>query len=157
MGEAVAIIIGQILGTGDMKRARETDTKIIVFAVLLCTCVAVVMFFTAPLFPDFYNTTEDIKQLAAKLIMISAIFVPQHALLNSLYFTLRSGGKTMLAFFFDSVFIWCVSVVLAFALAKLTALPILWIYFLIQLADGIKAVIGLILVKKGVWLHNIVE
>lgn len=35
MGEAVAIIIGQILGTGDMKRAKETDTKIIVFAVLL--------------------------------------------------------------------------------------------------------------------------
>lgn len=157
MGEAVAIIIGQILGTGDMKRAKETDTKIIVFAVLLCSVVAVVMFITAPLFPDFYNTSEDIRQLAAKLIMISALFVPQHALLNSLYFTLRSGGKTMLAFFFDSVFIWCVSVVLAFALAKLTPLPILWIYFLVQLADGIKAVIGLVLVKKGVWLHNIVE
>ncbi|MEY8521678.1 MATE family efflux transporter [bacterium 1XD8-76] len=157
MGEAVAIIIGQILGMGDMKRARETDTKIIVFAVLLCTCVAVVMFVTAPLFPDFYNTTEDIKQLAAKLIMISALFVPQHALLNSLYFTLRSGGKTMIAFFFDSVFIWCVSVVFAFALAKLTTLPILWIYFLVQLADAIKAMIGLIFVKKGVWLQNIVE
>lgn len=156
MGEAVAIIIGQILGTGDMKRAKETDTKIIVFAVLLCSFVAVVMFVTAPLFPDFYNTTEDIKQLAAKLIMISALFVPQHALLNSLYFTLRSGGKTMLAFFFDSVFIWCVSVVFAFSLAKLTTLPILWIYFLVQLADAIKAVIGLILVKKGVWLQNIV-
>ncbi len=157
MGEAVAIIIGQILGMGDMKRARETDTKIIVFAVLLCTCVAVVMFVTAPLFPDFYNTTENIKQLAAKLIMISALFVPQHALLNSLYFTLRSGGKTMIAFFFDSVFIWCVSVVFAFALAKLTTLPILWIYFLVQLADAIKAMIGLIFVKKGVWLQNIVE
>lgn len=157
MGEAVAIIIGQILGMGDMKRARETDTKIIVFAVLLCTCVAVVMFVTAPLFPDFYNTTENIKQLAAKLIMISALFVPQHALLNSLYFTLRSGGQTMIAFFFDSVFIWCVSVVFAFALAKLTTLPILWIYFLVQLADAIKAMIGLIFVKKGVWLQNIVE
>lgn len=157
MGEAVAIIIGQILGTGDMKRAKETDTKIIVFAVLLCTGVAVVMFLTAPLFPNFYKTSEDIRQLATRLIMISALFVPQHALLNSLYFTLRSGGKTMLAFFFDSVFIWCVSVVLAFALAKLTTLPILWIYFFVQLADGAKAVIGLILVKKGVWLHNIVE
>jgi len=157
MGEAVAIIVGQILGTGDMKRARETDTKIIVFAVILCSFVAVLMFAFAPIFPEFYKTTEGIKYLAARLIMISAIFIPQHALLNSLYFTLRSGGKTMLAFFFDSVFVWCVSVPLAYGLAKLTPLHILWVYFFVQSADGIKAIIGLILVKKGVWLHNIVE
>ena len=157
MGEAVAIIVGQILGTGDMKRAKETDTKIIVFAVLLCSFFAVLMFATAPLFPEFYETTEEIKHLATRLIMISAVFIPQHALLNSLYFTLRAGGKTIIAFFFDSVFVWCVSVVLAYSLAKFTLLPILWIFFFVQLADGIKAVIGLILVKKGVWLQNIVE
>lgn len=157
MGDAVAIIVGQILGTGNMKKAKETDTKIIVFSVLLCTLVAAFMFFIAPVFPEFYKTTEDVKQLAVKLIMISALFVPQHALLNTSYFTLRAGGKTMIAFFFDSVFIWCISVVLAFTLAKCTSLSILWIYFLVQLADGVKAIIGVILVKKGVWLHNIVE
>lgn len=157
MGDAVAIIVGQILGTGDMKKAKETDTRIIVFAVLLCSLVAVFMFGIAPVFPEFYKTTEEVKQLAVKLIMISALFVPQHALLNTSYFTLRAGGKTLIAFFFDSVFIWCVSVVLAFSLAKCTPLSILWIYFFVQLADGVKAVIGVILVKKGVWLHNIVE
>lgn len=157
MGDAVAIIVGQILGTGDMEKAKETDTKIIVFSVLLCTATAVLMLFIAPVFPDFYNTTEDVKQLAVRLIIIAALFTPQHALLNASYFTLRAGGKTLIAFFFDSVFIWCVSVALAFTLAKYTALSILWIYFLVLLADGIKAVIGVILVKKGVWLHNIVE
>ena len=157
MGDAVAIIIGQILGTGDMKKAKDTAWKMIVFSVLLCACVAVVMFFVAPAFPDFYKTEQEIKDLAAKLIMISALFIPQHALLNSLYFTLRAGGKTVIAFLFDSVFIWCVSVVLAFILAKLTPLSILWMYFFVQLADSIKSVIGLILVEKGVWLQNIVE
>ena len=63
----------------------------------------------------------------------------------------------MIAFFFDSVFMWCVNVVTAFSLAKFTALPILWIFFFVQLTDGLKALIGLILVKKGVWLHNIVN
>lgn len=157
MGDAVAIIVGQILGTGDMKKAKDTAWKMIVFSVLLCTCVAILMFLIAPAFPAFYKTEEDIKQLAAKLIMISALFIPQHALLNSLYFTLRAGGKTLIAFFFDSVFVWCVSVILAYSLAKFTALSILYLYFFVQLADGIKAVIGLILVKKGVWLHNIVD
>lgn len=157
MGDAVAIIVGQILGTGDMKKAKETDTKIIVFSIVMCTFVAVLMLFIAPVFPNFYNTSEDIKQLATKLIIISALFIPQHALLNTLYFTLRAGGKTLIAFFFDSAFIWCISVTLAFTLAEYTAFSILWIYFFVQLADGLKAVIGVILVKKGVWLHNIVE
>lgn len=157
MGDAVAIIVGQILGTGDMEKAKETDTKIIVFSVLLCSVAAVLMFFIAPVFPNFYNTTTEVKQLAVKLIIITALFIPQHALLNTLYFTLRAGGKTLIAFFFDSVFIWCISVMLAFTLAKYTTLSILWIYFLVQLADGMKAAIGVVLVKRGVWLHNIVE
>ena len=157
MGEAVAIIVGQILGAGDMKNARETDTKLIVFSVLLCTGVAVVMFAIAPVFPNFYNTSGDIRLMAMRLIMITALFIPQSALLNALYFTLRSGGKTVIAFFFDSVFTWCVNVVTAFSLAKFTTLSILWIYFFVQLTDSLKAIIGFILVKKGVWLHNIVD
>lgn len=36
MGDAVAIIVGQLLGANKMKEARETDTKIIVFSVLCC-------------------------------------------------------------------------------------------------------------------------
>ena len=92
-----------------------------------------------------------------RLIMITALFIPQNALLNALYFTLRSGGKTMIAFFFDSVFMWCVNVVTAFSLATCTTLSILWIYYFVQLTDSLKAVIGFILVKKGVWLQNIVD
>lgn len=157
MGDAVAIIVGQILGTGDMKKARETDTKIIVFSVLLCSLAAILLFFIAPAFPNFYNTTKDVKYLAVRLIQISALFIPLYALLNPLYFTLRAGGKTVIAFFFDSGFIWCVSVTLAFLLAKHTSLPILWVYFLVQSTNGIKAAIWIILVKRGAWLRNIVD
>lgn len=157
MGEAVAIIVGQILGTGDMKKAKDTDRKLIVSSVLLCSGVAVLMFVIAPVFPRFYNTSADIRSTAMRLIMITALFIPQNALLNALYFTLRSGGKTMIAFFFDSVFMWCVNVVTAFSLATCTTLSILWIYFFVQLTDSLKAVIGFILVKKGVWLQNIVD
>lgn len=157
MGEAVAIIVGQILGSGDMEKAKETDTKLIAASVLLCSGVAILMFIIAPVFPKFYNTSDDIRGVAMRLIMISALFIPQNALLNALYFTLRSGGKTMIAFFFDSVFMWCVNVVTAFSLAQFTDLSILWIYFLVQLTDSLKALIGFVLVKKGVWLHNIVD
>ncbi len=157
MGESVAIIVGQFLGAGKMKEARETDNKMIAFAVMCCTAVAAMMFLAAPLFPELYNINEEAKELAKYFIMASAFFMPQNAFLNAAYFTLRSGGKTMITFLFDSGFIWCVSVVIAFTLSRFTSLPVTVVYVMVQLGDIIKCVIGFVLVKKGIWLQNIVE
>lgn len=157
LGDSVAIIVGQLLGAGKMKEARDTDNKMIAFSVTCCTIIAIIMFLLAPLFPKLYNTTNEVRLLARYFIMATAFFMPQNAFLHACYFTLRSGGKTIITFLFDSVFIWCVSVVLAFLLSRFTSLPVLVIYIFVQMADMIKCVVGFILVKKGVWLQNIVS
>ena len=82
--------------------------------------------------------------------------MPVNAFLHASYFTLRSGGKTIITFLFDSVFIWVVSVPVAFCLSRFTGLSIYAIYFMVMSVDLIKCVIGFVLVKKGVWLQNIV-
>ena len=156
MGDAVAIIIGQLLGAGKMKEARDTDNKIIAFSVFTCIGVAVLMVFIAPLFHRIYNTTEDVKALAVQFIVAQAIFMPQAAFMHAAYFTLRSGGKTIVTFLFDSVFVWCVSVPVAYALSRFTGVPVIVIFAMVQMADWIKCAIGFVLVKKGVWLQNIV-
>lgn len=156
MGDAVAIIIGQLLGAGKMKEARDTDNKIIAFSVFTCVGVALLMVFIAPLFPRIYNTTEDVKALAVQFIVAQAIFMPQAAFMHAAYFTLRSGGKTIVTFLFDSVFVWCVSVPVAFCLSRFTDIPVIAIFAMVQIADWIKCAIGFVLVKKGVWLQNIV-
>ena len=157
LGDSVAIVVGQLLGAGKMKEARDTDNKMIAFSVFCCTCVAAVMFVMAPLFPQLYNTNAEARTLAKYFIMITAFFMPQNAFLHATYFTLRSGGKTIVTFLFDSVFIWVVSVTIAFTLSRFTGLPVLAIYAMVQAADMMKCVIGFILVKKGVWLQNIVS
>jgi len=58
---------------------------------------------------------------------------------------------------FDSVFICCVSVPVAFALSSFTNINIVWVFALVQMADWIKCIIGFVLVKKGVWMNNIVS
>lgn len=156
LGDSVAIIVGQLLGAGDMKKARDTDNKMIAFSVFCCTGAALVMLAFAPLFPKMYNTNEGARELAKYFIMITAVFMPQNAFLHAAYFTLRAGGKTIITFLFDSVFIWCVSVSVAFILSRFTALPVLVIFTIVQIADLIKCFIGFALVKKGVWLQNIV-
>ena len=157
LGDSVAIIVGQLLGAGKMKEARDTDNKMIAFSVISCTVMAVFMLLLAQFFPLLYNTSSDARALATYFIMLTAVFMPQNAFLHASYFTLRSGGRTVITFLFDSVFIWCVSVVIAFTLSRYTTLPVLAVYAFVQMGDWIKCVIGFILVKKGVWLQNIVS
>lgn len=157
LGDSVAIVVGQLLGAGDMKKARDTDNKMIAFSVMCCMGVAAVMLVLAPLFPQLYNTNEQARELAKAFIIITALCMPHNAFLHAAYFTLRSGGKTIITFLFDSVFIWVVSVTLAFTLSRFTNMNVILIYTIVQLADLIKCFIGFILVKKGVWLQNIVS
>ncbi len=157
LGESVAIIVGQLLGAGKMKEARDTDNKMIAFSVFSCVLIATAMLLLAQFFPLLYNTNSEARALATNFIMLSALFMPQNAFLHASYFTLRSGGKTIITFLFDSVFIWCVNVVIAFILSRYTVLPVILVYAFVQMGDWIKCVIGFILVKKGIWLQNIVS
>ena len=156
LGDSVAIIVGQLLGAGRMEEAKDTDTKLITFSVLLCIVIGALMALVAPIFPRLYNTTDEVRHMAAIFIVEVAMFMPVNAFLHASYFTLRSGGKTIITFLFDSVFIWVVSVPVAFCLSRFTGLSIYAIYFMVMSVDLIKCVIGFVLVKKGVWLQNIV-
>ncbi|MDY4970170.1 MAG: MATE family efflux transporter [Lachnospiraceae bacterium] len=156
LGNAVAIVVGQLLGAGRMEEARDTDNKLIAFSVMCCIGAAAVMALIAPVFPGLYNTNGEARTLAMNMIFLQALFLPQNAFLNASYFTLRSGGKTLITFFFDSVFVWCVSIPVAWVLSRFTDFNVLAIVVLVSVADWIKCVIGFVLVKKGVWIHNIV-
>lgn len=157
LGDSVAIVVGQLLGAGKMKEARDTDNKMIAFSVMCCTGIAALMLIAAPFFPRLYNTNPEARELAKYFIVISAVCMPQNAFLHAAYFTLRSGGKTIITFLFDSVFMWCVSVPLAYTLTRFTGLHVVAVYAIVQAADFIKCIIGFILVKKGVWMQNIVS
>ena len=83
--------------------------------------------------------------------------MPVHGFNNSCFFTLRSGGKTIVTFLFDSVYLWVLCVPLAFVLSRFTAMPILPLFIVIQLLDLVKAAVGFVLVKKKVWVKNLVK
>ena len=157
MGNAVSIIIGQLLGAGELEKAVDEDRKLIVFSVLLCTAVGVVMAFLAPLMPQVYNTTDTVKAIASDLLLVSAAMMPVNAFTNACYFTLRSGGKTIITFIFDSAFLWSLCVPTAFILAHYTSVPIVRMYICVQALDLIKCAIGFFLVKRRAWVNNLVS
>ena len=157
MGSAISIIVGQLLGAGKLEEAKETDTKLIAFSVFSCVILGGILILLAPFFPSLYNTTDTVKDLATRILRVSAVCIPLWSFMHATYFTLRTGGKTIITFLFDSVFLWVVSVPVGYCLSRYTGIPIVPLYLCCQMLDLIKCMIGFILVKKGVWVNNIVS
>ena len=157
MGNAVAIIIGQQLGAGRMEEAKDSSWKLIFFSIASCIVVGMMLAAISPFFPRLYNTSEEVRHLATWFICVSALCMPLYACTNATYFTLRSGGKTVITFFFDSGFVWAVSIPAAFLLSRYTQMPIVPLYLVCQALELVKSIIGLVLVHMGVWIRNIVE
>ena len=156
MGTTVSIVIGQLLGAGELEKAVDEDRKLIAFSVALCVVVGIVMALIAPLVPEIYNTTPMVKRLAAELLFVSAAMMPVNAFTNSCYFTLRSGGKTIITFIFDSAFVWVICIPTAFVLSRFTGMAILPMFIIVQALDLIKCVVGFYLVKARKWVNNLV-
>ena len=157
LGGCISIIIGQLLGAGRIEEAKNTNRKLIFFNVSCCVGIALIMIIVGRWFPNIYATEESIKELARNFIVIAALVMPLNAFCHCTYFTLRSGGKTVVTFLFDSVYTWVLVIPVATVLAKYTTLPIVLVFFLVQSLEFVKAIIGFFMVKSGVWLQNIVE
>ena len=155
-GNATAILVGQLLGAGETESAVDEDRKLIVFAIVLSFAVGLLVTGSAYVFPRIYNTTDAVKTLARNLLLIGAAIMPLHAFANSCYFTLRSGGKTLITFAFDSGSLWLLNIPVAFILSRFTALPILSLYLTVELLNVIKCVFGFVLVRQKKWVKNLV-
>lgn len=157
MGTVVAIIIGQVLGSGKLDEVVDTDRKLIFAAVVMSGVMGLLLIVLAPVFPMFYATTDSIRHLAVLLMRVAAVFMPISSFLNTAYFTIRSGGKTFITFLFDSVYLWVICWPVAYVLSRFTGIEIVPMYASVLSLDLIKVCVGAVLLKKRVWIQNIVE
>jgi len=156
MGNAVGIIMGQMLGAGNSKDAiRDTNRKLLAISIVCGIIFGCLMASISGMFPQLYNTTDSVRHLATSLICINALMMPFISYANATYYTLRSGGQTFVTFLFDSCFVWTVCVPLAYCLSRFTDLSIIPLFFLCQSTDFIKTAIGAFMLKKGKWIQNL--
>ena len=156
MGNAVGIIMGQMLGAGNTEaEVRDANRKLLTVSVASGVIFGSLMASVSGLFPRIYNTTETVQQLAMWLICINAIMMPFNSYTNATYFTLRSGGQTLVTFLFDSCFVWGIVIPLAYCLSRFTDMPIIPLYAICQGTDLVKSLIGAGMIKQGKWIQNL--
>lgn len=156
IGVAIGILLGQMLGAGQTDAAKSSAVKLIFFSVAVSVAVSAVYAVCAEFIPAAYKTSDEVRITATRLMQISAIAMPVDAFANACYFTLRSGGKSLLTMIFDSASMWLISVPAAFIISRFTGMPILPFYAIIQALMLIKCVVGWIFVKKGIWIKTII-
>lgn len=156
MGASIGIIAGKALGAGKHEEAIDNVRKMIFLSVSISIVVGIILYFAAGSITVLFKTDEESKRLAHYFIRVCSFVMPLNAFANASYFTLRSGGKTLITFVFDSGALWFVSVPLAFILFYAAGLPVRVIYPIVQSAEIIKVIIGFILIRKRVWVRTIV-
>lgn len=157
IGGSIAIIIGQLLGADKMKEARDADNKLIFLAVASSLIIGAIILISAPFYPKIYNVGGEVQRLSTQFMYVLALGMPIAAYIHAAFFTIRAGGNTLITLLFDSSTLWLINVPLAICLTRFTNMHIVLIYFICQMADIIKCIVGFILVKKGIWLNNIVS
>lgn len=157
MGSAVGIIVGQYLGADNIKEAKVSVWRLIALSIATCLVMGSIMAALAPFIPEIYNTEPHVKEMSTKFLFIVAGLMPVFSFSHCCYFTLRSGGRTILTFVFDSIFTWGIVVPVAYTLATFTSLPIVPLYLAVSSLELIKCIVGFVLVKKGLWIRNIVS
>lgn len=156
VGGAVSIIIGQNLGAGEIEKAKDNVRKLLFFDLAVCVITGSLLVAASPFIPTFYNTSNEIRELAAVLLAVNGALIPLQGLAHCIYFTVRSGGKTFITFLFDCVYTLCFIVPIVAILIYFTPFLLTVVFAIGQGLNIGKVIIGGILVKKGIWINNIV-
>ena len=157
-GSSVGIIMGQMLGAGcSREEILDSNRKLRFLSCSSGILFGCLMAAVALPFPRIYNSTPEVQHLAFMLILINSLVLPFSSYINTCYFTLRSGGQTVVTFLFDSCFVWCVCVPLAYVLSRFTGIGILPLFAICQSTDLVKCMIGSIMIRQGKWIQNLTQ
>ena len=157
MGNSVAIIIGNMLGSGEVEKAKEDSKRLLAFSVAVSALFGVILASFSPLFPYMYDVSGEVRALATFFLIVTSVMMPIYAFSNSAYFTIRSGGKVIITMLLDCVFMWSVVVPFTVSLTNLTDMSITLLYPLCQGIELLKAVFGAILLSKYNWARRIIK
>ncbi len=157
MGAAVSILVGRHLGANDIQKAKDDANKLLFANIVIQIIVGLFIVGSAFIVPLLYNTEPEVRSLATQMMIVAGIALPFHSIAHTSYFVFRSGGKTIITFFFDCVYSMVVLVPISFYLCRYTSLPILQCYILVQTAECAKVLIAIPLFKSGFWAKNVVD
>ena len=111
---ASGVLVGQELGAGNLKAAKESGDRLTVMAFLIGALSALLMLALTPLVLMLVRLTEGATQCLSGMMLIMAFYMIGRAvntvIINGIF---AAGGDTMFDFYSLAVVMWCLAVPLA--------------------------------------------
>ena len=158
MGNTIGIIMGQMMGSGSTKaEVRDSFNKMTFLSIASSVVFSLLLVALSGLYPQLYHTSDSVRALATRIILIMSAMMPFHGYIHAVYFAMRSGGKTGITFLFDSGYLWIVMVPTAYLLSRFTGVPILALYAIVNATEAVKALVGWYMIRKDNWIQDLTK
>ena len=156
LGNGSGIMVGNELGAGRPTAAKEYGRRLCRLSI---ACGAVSGGFLLLLTPAILAITDLSIQadtyLQGMLLMCSYYLVGRSVNSTTIAGIFCAGGDSRFGFLCDTVTMWCVTVPLGLAAAFLFRVPVLAVYFIINLDEMIKLPAVYLHYKKYKWVKNL--
>lgn len=158
-GNSVQILLGQKLGRGMIKEAREEcDNHIGLAFVLSCILVSFLIIFAKPMVRLFALQDPAIEQLAVMIVRVFAVKASMRLYNFMIFCILRSGGDAKVIQFLDSGLEWLVGLPCAFLCVKVLGMTNIAVVLLItQLEQLIRLIFGMKRVRSYQWANDLTQ
>ena len=155
LSAATAVILGNELGAGKLKRAEKYATQFFILQFLV-TVAADILLVGRWKIIGIYSITPQVAQDVSRCLLIFAAYMPAK-MFNyvNVVGVLRSGGDTKMCLFLDTSGVWFIGVPLAFLGALVWHLPIYGVYALVLSEEIYKMILGYIRYRQKKWLKNL--
>ncbi|MDD6226676.1 MAG: MATE family efflux transporter [Bacilli bacterium] len=152
----IGVMIGSSLGQEKYEKAKYEAKNLNLLGLYSALVVGLIFVGLSPFIPQLFNKVDPAqKELATLLIIILGSLLFGRTLCASIYFILKAGGNAVLTFFYDTGLMILVYLPVAWGLAVFTSLDMVYIYLIVTSIDVVKALLGLLIMKKTNWANNL--
>lgn len=153
---AGGILLGNVMGQGNLELARSYARKILKLTVITGAVGGVLILAVTPFVLHFASLTDTAMHYLKYMLLINSYYIMGAAVNTTLIAgVFRAGGDSRFGMICDTVDMWCYAVPLGFIAAFVFKLPVMVVYFLLCTDEFVKWPWVLKRYKSEKWLKNI--
>ena len=156
LGNAGSIIVGNRLGADRLQEAKEVGETLTKTAIIAGIVSGLVLIALSPFITKMVDLTPIARGYLQKMLLISSYYIAGKSVnCMTIGGIFAAGGDSKFGMLCDSVTLWCIIVPLGCICAFILKLPVMIVYFVLNLDEIIKLPVVYKHYKKYKWIKNL--
>lgn len=153
---AVGIVIGTMLGNGELEEARRLGGKYVRLSIWIGAASGLVILMLIPVVPSVTSLSATAQHYLKWMLIMASYYIIGNSLNSTIISGIfPAGGDTKFGMVCDLITLWCVIVPLGLAFAFLIKAPVLVVAFILTLDEFVKIPAVYKHYMKYAWVRNI--